>query len=60
MQIIGVAGVNDSHVATGESMLMGVLSMPGAYAHRHPRGCEVILSIGANSELRPFDRRLAL
>jgi hypothetical protein len=40
MQIIGVAGVNDSHVATGESMLMGVLLMPGAYAHRHPRGCE--------------------
>jgi hypothetical protein len=42
MQIVGVAGVNDSHVATGESVLMGVLLMLAAYAHRDPPGCEGI------------------
>jgi hypothetical protein len=30
MQIVGVAGVNDSHMAAGESVLMDVLLMLGA------------------------------
>jgi hypothetical protein len=37
-----MAGVNDGHVATSESVLMDVLSMLGAYIHREPPGCRAI------------------
>jgi hypothetical protein len=36
MQIIGVAGMSDSHVAAGESVLMAVPLMLGAGVHREP------------------------
>ena len=42
MQVVGVTGVNDGHVAAGESVLMCVLLMVGAFAHRDPPGCKEI------------------
>jgi hypothetical protein len=36
MQIVGVAGVNDSHMAARESVLMGVCLMFSAFDHRDP------------------------
>jgi len=55
MQVVGVTGVDDSYVAAGESVLMRVLLMPGAFAHRDPPGCT-----GIEFETSPLDRRLAL
>jgi len=55
MQVVGVTGVNDSYMAAGESVLMRVLLMPGAFAHRDPPGCKEI-----EFEASPLDRRLAL
>jgi hypothetical protein len=55
MQIVCVAGVNDGHVAAGESVLMDVLLMLGAYIHRDPPGCKVI-----EFETSPTRSRLAL
>jgi hypothetical protein len=49
MQIVGVAGVHDSHMAAGESVLMAVLLMLGAYVHRDPPGCEGIAGLGCVS-----------
>jgi hypothetical protein len=36
MQIIGVAGMSDSHMAAGDFVLMVVPLMLGAGAHRDP------------------------
>jgi hypothetical protein len=38
MEIISVAGMNDSHMTARESVLMAVLSMLGVCAHRGPPG----------------------
>jgi hypothetical protein len=50
-----VASVNDGHVAAGESVLMDVLLLLGAYIHRDPPGCK-----GIEIETSLLDRRLAL
>src|SRR3981081_1147882 len=42
IQIVCVASVNDGHVAAGESVLMDVLLLLGAYIHRDPPGCKGI------------------
>jgi hypothetical protein len=55
VQVVGVTGVNDSNVAACESVLMRVLLMPGAFAHRDPPGCK-----GIEFETPPLDRRFAL
>jgi hypothetical protein len=55
MQVIGVTGVNDSYMAACETVLMRVLLMPCAFAHRDPPGCK-----GIEFETPPLDLRLAL
>jgi hypothetical protein len=56
LQVVCVAGMNDSHVAARESVLMGVLLMIGKYAHRDPPSCKRIPSTRANSD---FTRSIA-
>jgi hypothetical protein len=40
LQVVGVTGVNDGYMAAGESVLMNILLMIGAFAHRDPPGCK--------------------
>lgn len=65
MQIVCVVGVNDGHVAAGESVLMDVLLMLGSYIHRDSQavscaGRNTVGSLLTEYSYRPSFRALRL